>query len=62
MLLSDFSYAEIISACTRTTIFNKCERSNTRSDILSAGDNVDDQESIGFTELYFKIAPTNIDD
>ena len=31
-------------------------------EILNAGDNVDDQENFGFTESYFKIAPTNIDD
>ena len=33
-----------------------------RGDILNAGDNVDDQENFGFTESYFKIAPTNIYD
>ena len=33
-----------------------------RGYILSAGDNVDDQEKFGFTESLFKIAPTNIDD
>ena len=33
-----------------------------RGDILNAGDNVDDQEKFGFTESYFKIAPTNIYD
>ena len=33
-----------------------------RGDILNAGDNVDDKENYGFTESYFKIAPTNIDD
>ena len=32
-----------------------------RGGILNSGDNVDDQESFGFTESYFKIAPTNID-
>ena len=29
---------------------------------MNAGDNVDDQENFGFTESYFKIAPTNIYD
>ena len=33
-----------------------------RGDILNAGDNIYDQENSGFTESYFKIAPTNIDD
>ena len=31
-------------------------------DILNSGDNVGDEENSGFTESYFKIAPTNIDD
>ena len=62
MLLSGFSHAERISACPRTIICNKCEQSNMRCEILNAGENVDDQENFGFTESYFKIAPTNIDD
>ena len=33
-----------------------------RGEILNAGNNVNDQENLGFTESYFKIAPTNIDD
>ena len=60
-LLSKFSHAERISACSRTTFCNKCEQGHMRGDILNAGDNVDDQEKFGFTESYFKIAPTNID-
>ena len=32
-----------------------------RGEILKAGDNVYDQGNFGFTESYFKIAPTNID-
>ena len=62
MLLSEFSHAEIISGCPTTIIFNKCEKNNTRGDILNSGDNIDDQENFGFTESYFKIAPSNIDD
>ena len=31
-------------------------------EILNAGDNVDDQDISGFTESFFKIAPTNIDE
>ena len=62
MLLSEFSHTERISACPRTIIFNKCDKNNMRGDILNAGDNIDDQENFGFTESYFKIAPTNIDD
>ena len=33
-----------------------------RGDILNAGDNVDDKENFGFTESYFRISPTNMDD
>ena len=62
MLLSKFSHAERISACPRTRICNKCQQSNMRGDILNAVDNIDDKENFGFTESYFKIAPTNIDD
>ena len=38
-----------ISACPGTTLCNKFEQSNTRGDILNGGDNVDDQETFGFT-------------
>ena len=62
MLLSEFLHAERISVCPRTIIYNKCEQSNIRGDILNAGDNVDDQEIFGFTESHFKIASPNIDD
>ena len=62
MLLSEFSHAERIIACPRTIIFNKCEQNNMIGEILNAGDNVDDQENFGYTELYFRIAPTNIYD
>ena len=33
-----------------------------RGDILNDEENVDDQEIFEFTESYFRIAPTNIDD
>ena len=62
MLLSEFIHAVRISACPGSTIFNKYEQSNMRGDILNAGDNVGDQENFGFTESFFKIAPTNMDD
>ena len=62
MLLSEFSHAERISACPGTIIFNKCEQVNMRGEMLNAGDNVDDQDNVGFTGSYSKIAPTNIDD
>ena len=61
-LLSEFLHAERITACTRTIIFNKYEQNNMRGDILNAGDNVDYQENDEFTESYFKIVPTIIDD
>ena len=48
MLFSEFSHAERISACPRTTICNKFEQSNMRGNILNASDNVDDQEMFGF--------------
>ena len=62
MLLSEFIHSERINACPRTKICNKFEQSNTSGDVLNASDNVDNQEIFGFTESYFKIAPTNIDD
>ena len=62
MLLSEFSYAERISACPRTIIWNKCEQNNIKSEILNAGENVDDQENVGFTGSFFNILPTNIYD
>ena len=62
MLLSEFIHAVKIIPCPRTTICNKCEQSNTSGDILNTGDNVDDKEIFGFSESYFKIAPTNIDE
>ena len=39
ILLSEFSYAERISACPRTIICIKCEQNNIRGEILNAGDN-----------------------
>ena len=62
MLLSEFIHAVKISACPKTKICNKCEQSNTRGDIQNAGDNVDDEEHFGFSESFFRIAPTNIDE
>ena len=48
MLLSEFIHAVKISACPRTKICNKREQSNTRGEILNAGDNVDDEDILGF--------------
>ena len=62
MLLSEFIHAVRISVCPRTTICNKCKQINTRGGILNAGENVDDDEIFGFSESFFKIAPTNIDE
>ena len=62
VLLFEFILPLRIIACNKTTICNKCEQSNIRGDILNAGDNVDDRENFGFTESFFKIAPTNIDE
>ena len=62
MLLSEFIHAVKIIPCPRTTICNKCELINTSGDILNAGDNVDDEEIFGFSESFFKISPTNIDE
>ena len=56
MLFSEFIHAVKIIACPRTTICNKGEQSNT------SGDNVVDEEMFGFSESFFKIALTNIDD
>ena len=52
MLLSEFKHAVKIIACTRTTICNKSEQSNTSGDILNVGDNVDDEEIFGFSESF----------
>ena len=62
MLLSEFIHAVKIIPCPKTTICNKCEQSNMCGDILNAGENVDDEEIFGFSESYFEIAPTNIDE
>ena len=59
---SEFSHAEIISACPRTIICNKSEQNNMIGEIFNSGDNVDDQEDSWFTGSYLKIAPKNIDD
>ena len=52
MLLYEFIHAIKIFPCPRTTICNKCEQINTSADILNAGDNVDDEEILGF-QYYF---------
>ena len=62
MLLSEFIHAVKIIPCLRTTICNKCEHSNTSGDVLNAGDNVGDKDFFGFSESFFKIASTNIDE
>ena len=49
MLLSEFSHAERTSLFSMTIICNKCEQNILRGDILNSGDNVDDQETFGFT-------------
>ena len=61
MLLSEFIHAVKIIPCPRTKMWSICEQSNTSGDILNVGDNFDDKESFGFSESFFKIAPTNID-
>ena len=55
MLLSEFSQAERISACTRTIICNHCEQKNLLCGILNDGDNVHDQEYYGFRGSFFKL-------
>ena len=62
ILLSEFIHAVKIIPCPRIIFFNKCEQSNTSGDILNAGENGDDEEIFGFSESFFKIAPTNIDE
>ena len=61
MLLSEFIHAVKIISCPRTIICNKYEQSNTRGDILNAGQKFDDKEIFWFSESFFNIAPTNID-
>ena len=55
-------HAVRIRACPMKVFFNEYEQSNTRGDILNAGDNVDDQEFFGFTESFFKFPPTNMNE
>ena len=62
MLLSEFKHAIKIIPCPRTTICNKCEQNNTSGDILTSGDNADDKEIFGFSESYFKTAPSHLDE
>ena len=62
MLLSKFSHAKRIIACTRTIICNKCENNNMIDGILNDRDNVDDQEDFAFKGSYLKIAPKDIYD
>ena len=62
MLLSVFSQAGKIIPRPRTIICNNCEQNNLLSDILNAGDNVDDKEDYDVTGSFLKIAPTVIDD
>ena len=61
MLLSEFSQYENKSS-PRTIICNDCEQMNMLSDILNAGENIEDQEDYGFTGSFFKIGPTVLDD
>ena len=37
-------------------------KTNTSGDILNTGDNIDDEEIFGFSESFFKILPTNMDE
>ena len=62
MLLSQFSHAEVISACPRKIVCNKCEQNNIIGETLNSGGNINDQEFFWFTWSYIKITPTNIDD
>ena len=62
MLLSQFIHAVKLSPCPRTTVCNKCAQSNTSDDILITGDNADDEEIFGFSESYFKTAPSHLDE
>ena len=61
MLLSKFIHAVKINPCPRTTLCNKCAQSNTSDDILITGDNTDDEDIFGFSESYFKTAPSHLD-
>ena len=62
MLLSEFNHAVKIISCPRTTICNKCEQSNMSGNILNAGDNSRYEEMFGFSESYFKTAPSHLDE
>ena len=60
MLLSEFNHSVKIISCSRTTICNKCEQINMSGDILKAGDNSRYEEMFGFSESYFKTAPSHL--
>ena len=62
MLLSEFDDAVKINSCPTTTICNKCEQSNMSGNILNAGEISDDEETFGFSESYFKTAPSHLDE
>ena len=61
MLLSQFIHAAKIIPCPRTTVCNKCAQSNMSGDILITGYNTDDEDIFGFSESYFKTAPSHLD-
>ena len=61
-LLFQFIHAVLINPCPRTTSCNKCAQSSTSDDILITGDNADDEDIIGFSESYFKTAPSHLDE
>ena len=62
MLLSEFIHSVKIIPCPSTTICNKFGQSNTSGDIMNVGEKFDDKEIFGFSESFFKIAPTNINE
>ena len=62
MLLSEFNHTVKIISCPRAKRYNKCEQSNMSGDILNAGDNSHYEEIFGFSESYFKSAPSHLDE
>ena len=62
MLLSRFIHAVLISPCPRTTVCNKCAQSNISDHIFITRDNANDEDIFGFSESYFKTAPSHLDE
>ena len=62
MLPSEFPQAFDRNTCPRKMFFYNCEVLHMSGDILNADENVEYKDEYGFTGLFFKNSPINIDD